>query len=76
MGIDWEAATEELTDWLGQQEGVIDPVEASVAVVKAALGDMVLYRLPTKFERTHNYGLGPTMGETITVVRMWPENTE
>jgi len=45
------------------------------AMKEVAPADTVLYRLPTKFERTHNYGLGPTRGETIKVVRIWPEDS-
>jgi len=89
MSIDWEAATEEFTDWLGQRKGVIDPVEASVAVVKAALGDTDLYSWcpdcngegivwtmssgPDLDETSRSCG---RCGEFEGMVKVWPESSE
>ncbi len=74
--IDYEAATEELTDWLSQREGVIDPAEAARAVIEAALGDTPLYREVVTMDN-----LGSLPGVTASIprteyIQFWPEATK
>ncbi len=82
--IDYEAATEELTDWLGQREGVVDPAEAARAVIEAALGDTVLWEdapdCKPSFDGNHVWTFDSDCAEcgmeVRPVVQFWPETTK